>query len=360
MHRKRPLSDKELYEALMNDSDDECEREIPLEDGFSDISETEDVLEEPEGNISFTELENESVVMSEPESNKSESHTDEERDVVVADRTWKYIAPKKGKKKVSEFIRQDKGLTDKSKNVLSVIDCFRIFISSDIIEMIIKYSNQRAKTFINLYNDKHENKLPEWVDIDRTELDAFFGILILTGRFREARESVHNIWSIKNQSLSRPVYRAIMSRNRFIDILRFIRFDDLNTRVQRKEQDKLAPLRDIADIFAKNCRESYCPSACGTIDEQLVSFRGRCPFRVYIPSKPGKYGIKIWALCDAENFFCCNFQVYLGKVGDVAERNQGPRVVKTLSSHWYGTGRNVTTDNFSRILRLPKNYWQKI
>lgn len=41
------------------DSDDEPERVIPLEDGISDASETEDVLEEPEGNISFSEYENE-------------------------------------------------------------------------------------------------------------------------------------------------------------------------------------------------------------------------------------------------------------------------------------------------------------
>jgi len=30
------------------------------------------------------------------------------------------------------------------------------------------------------------------------------------------------------------------------------------------------------------------------VDKQLALFRGRCPFKVYIPSKPGKYEIKIW------------------------------------------------------------------
>ena len=36
-----------------------------------------------------------------------------------------------------------------------------------------------------------------------------------------------------------------------------------------------------------------------TVDKQLVCFRGRCPFRQHIPSKPGKYGIKVWAICEA-------------------------------------------------------------
>lgn len=32
----------------------------------------------------------------------------------------------------------------------------------------------------------------------------------------------------------------------------------------------------------------------------LVPFRGRCPFRQNIPSKPAKYGINIWAACDSK------------------------------------------------------------
>jgi len=37
----------------------------------------------------------------------------------------------------------------------------------------------------------------------------------------------------------------------------------------------------------------------GTIDETLVVFRGRCPFKMYIPSKPANYGIKVFSLVDA-------------------------------------------------------------
>ncbi|GBP22160.1 hypothetical protein EVAR_10670_1 [Eumeta japonica] len=39
------------------------------------------------------------------------------------------------------------------------------------------------------------------------------------------------------------------------------------------------------------------------IDEKLEEFRGRCSFRQYIPSKPNKYGIKIYALTDAKMFY---------------------------------------------------------
>lgn len=58
------------------------------------------------------------------------------------------------------------------------------------------------------------------------------------------------------------------------------------------------------------------------VDEYLVGFRGRCPFKQYIPSKPAKYGIKIWAACDAKTSYCFNMQVYTGKpAGAQHEKN---------------------------------------
>ncbi|RZC33367.1 DDE Tnp 1 7 domain containing protein, partial [Asbolus verrucosus] len=108
-------------------------------------------------------------------------------------------------------------------------------------------------------------------------------------------------------------------------------FDDIQTRSIRKENDKLCLLREASDLFVKSCREPYNASEMAlTIDEQLASFRGRGPLRVYMANKSVKYGIKIWVRSHSKFSYYCNFEVYLGKVGDVPETNQGPRIVKTL------------------------------
>jgi len=60
-------------------------------------------------------------------------------------------------------------------------------------------------------------------------------------------------------------------------------------------------------------------------------FRGKCPFCMFIMSKPGKYGIKLWVAADAKNFYACNMQVYTGKSGGVKEKKQGLPVVKIWS-----------------------------
>lgn len=75
-----------------------------------------------------------------------------------------------------------------------------------------------------------------------------------------------------------------------------------------------------------------------TVDEQLVAFRGRCPFKQYIPSKPAKYGIKIWTLCDSKTSYVWKLQIYTGKdPGLKAEKNQGMRVVCDLSNELRGS-----------------------
>ena len=91
-----------------------------------------------------------------------------------------------------------------------------------------------------------------------------------------------------------------------------------------------------------------------TVDEQLCNTRGRCSFKSYIPSKPGKYGIKIWCICDAENAYFLNGQIYTGKSGNSTEVNQGERVVRDLSKNYLHSGRNITTDNFFTTMQLSK------
>lgn len=99
-------------------------------------------------------------------------------------------------------------------------------------------------------------------------------------------------------------------------------------------------------MFVDNCKKAYIPGSHLTVDEQLVSFRGRAPFRVYMKSKPDRYGIKIWALVDCATLYTMNLQIYLGKLGNKPEKNQGARVVLDLVQCVPG-GRGITTDNFT-------------
>jgi len=101
------------------------------------------------------------------------------------------------------------------------------------------------------------------------------------------------------------------------------------------------------ELWVKSFQDCYIPNENLTVDEQLVTFRGRCPFRQFIPSKPGKYGMKIWALCDSVTSYVYNMQVNTGREEEQnREVNQGQRVVFDLISGLDKSGRNVICDNF--------------
>ena len=103
-----------------------------------------------------------------------------------------------------------------------------------------------------------------------------------------------------------------MSEKRFKFLMATMRFDDRNTRVARQYTDNFAPIRDIWNHLVENCIKLYTPSQNLTVDEQLLTFRGNCPFRVYIPSKPGKYGLKIFSINDVSTTYMFNAIPYIG------------------------------------------------
>ena len=130
---------------------------------------------------------------------------------------------------------------------------------------------------------------------------AFLGLLVLSGVKRVGHVSFLELWATDGSGIE--IFRACMSYNRFLFLLLAVWFDDRTTRSQRKETDKLTAIRYILDEIVHNCKNTYCLSEFLTIDETLVPFRGRYRFIQYIPSKPAKYGVKIFALCDAKTYF---------------------------------------------------------
>lgn len=73
---------------------------------------------------------------------------------------------------------------------------------------------------------------------------------------------------------------------------------------------------------------------------QIVPYRSRCPFRVYMKSKSTKYGLKVWVLADTE-------------IGGKSERGQDKRVVLDLISD-LGFGYGIATDIFFTTLELAE------
>ena len=121
----------------------------------------------------------------------------------------------------------------------------------------------------------------------------------------------------------------------------------------------MAAFSYIWGLFIKNCKTQFSLGAYTTVDEQLVPFRGRCPFTQYMLNKPAKYGIKIFWLYDASLPYASNARIYVGRQpGSEPEKNLGQNVVIHLASPLHGSGRNVSMDNYFTGVPLAKTMLQ--
>ncbi|KAK9679981.1 Transposase IS4 [Popillia japonica] len=148
-------------------------------------------------------------------------------------------------------------------------------------------------------------------DLRPTNIDEINALILLyLAGVRKAKYlNTEDLW--KTDGTGIETFRLIMSLRRFRALLRFIWFDDISTRQERVTQDKLAPVRDLFDHFNENLKKCYSHSDYVTIDEKLEAFRGKRGFRQYIPSKPNKYGVKIFAISDAKMFYISHLEVYV-------------------------------------------------
>ncbi|XP_018395958.1 PREDICTED: piggyBac transposable element-derived protein 4-like [Cyphomyrmex costatus] len=248
------------------------------------------------------------------------------------------------------IIRQRNG-PHRSTETLSISNTFKKIFTVHMVDIIIRHTNKKALSVYAAFNAAHPDSKREWKPVTVQEIYSFMAILICSGVNNSNTDHTSDMW----HSNSYPLYRATMGLNRFRNILRFIRFDDANTRQQRAKEDKAAPIRDLWTMLNANLSKMYKPTENLTIDEQLYPFRGRTKFTQYIPSKPAKYGIKIWWICDAENAYPLHGIIYTGKTGNVREKNQGERLVKELAAAYRGSGRNITMDNFFTTLPFAKH-----
>ncbi|UYV71614.1 hypothetical protein LAZ67_8003857 [Cordylochernes scorpioides] len=196
--------------------------------------------------------------------------------------------------------------------------------------------------------------LPCSKQFDENEIRCLLGLIIIIGKNRASHLHFKEIWNANGTGIE--ICRAAMAYERFLFLLRVIRFDNVLTRQIRRDNDKFAALREIFEMFVANCKQMYSPGEYLTIDEKLIPFRGKCNFRQYIPNKPAKYGLKIYMMSDAHTFYTVNMEPYVGNNrGPFYKSNASDDVVKRLVEPVSGTKRNITTDNWYTSFPLAQS-----
>lgn len=322
------------------------------------------LLERSEPDLEYDDFEHEEVVYenasyaSEPEEDhlsndeydeSSDTDMSAESDVETPQQVGPFILGKDGHR--WNCHAPDRRGRRSAENIVTHLPCVRGAAST------ARYAYQSWKLLLNeamiseiflrtneeITKRKIYNVNPTFRLTDEYELLNLFGLYYAAGVLKSSKLNLDDLWS---PDFGMDLFRASMSKRRFQFLTSCLRFDDKSTRPERKQTDRFAPIRDIWEAFVSNSKSLYSPHEYLTLDEQLVSFRGRCSFRTYMPKKPDKYGMKIVMLNDAKTFYMLNAEPYVGPVKKRPDELVPEYYVRTMTEPVHQTGRNITYDNW--------------
>jgi hypothetical protein len=148
------------------------------------------------------------------------------------------------------------------------------------------------------------------------------------------------------------------TQDSFLQIRRYIHFV-YNASLLPKDNPKWHHLQKIQIIINKILttlaagwilRKQIC------VDESMIKYMGRfVSFIQYMPAKPIKHGIKVYALCCAYTGYLYGFEIYTGK-GNTPDGSPKGVISRLLyaAGATGASGRILYTDNFYTSLAVMK------
>ena len=149
------------------------------------------------------------------------------------------------------------------------------------------------------------------------------------------------------------LFSKTMPRDRFLEIMKYLRFDLKSERRRNLKKAKFCLASSLWNPFIENCKKAFRPNANTTVDKQLLPCNSRCKFIQYMANKPDKFGIKFWMAADVETKYLFNGFPYVGKDESRSGNVSVPTdVVIKLMMPLFKKGHNVTSDNYFTSLDL--------
>lgn len=245
-------------------------------------------------------------------------------------------------------------------NAKSPVDYFEIFFEK-VIPHLCKWTNERADMYFEEIDYKtfkvHGLK---WRPVEEGEMYVFFSYVFLMGLVK--LPELVDYWSNSIFCSGPKIFSSqIMSRNRFLSILKFLRFSSPKAYIKGK------PLTRLAQYFAyvrEVCQVVVDPGEHLAIDECLMLYKGKLHFRQYIKDKRSRFGLKLFCVCPSDEQFqgyTWNFSLYTGKdiydiplYSDSSNLPVSERIVVFLAQNLLDEGRHIIVDNWYLSTRLTQ------
>lgn len=243
----------------------------------------------------------------------------------------------------------------------TVQDYVDIFLPYELMSNLATWTNKRAliESVVRAEwedDDKIADVDFEWKEVDAREMRVFIGVTLMMGIVR--KPGVDDYWS--TESILRTPYPAdCISRNRYKQILKFIRFSDPYL---VDKENRSTRLNQFEEMMLSLCN-LFIPGQLLSLDESLLLHKGKLKFKMFIRTKRARFGIKIFILCDHSGYMLAHI-VYYGAAtdfGEIEDLSKSEIIVVQLLEKagllekWY----LVTLDNWYSSVRLAEYLFRR-
>ncbi|KAM7310521.1 piggyBac transposable element-derived protein 3 [Ixodes scapularis] len=219
------------------------------------------------------------------------------------------------------------------------IDYFLGLFPESLLEHIVFQTNLYA-----VQNGK------ETLRLTVPELKVFLGICLVMTYIKYPR--IRHYWS-KESGLRMGVIADAMYVNRFEELRRFLHFNDNNE--STTDDDRILKIRPVIDTLNRTFSLAVDPEEYQSVDEMMIPFKGRSSIKQFLPSKPKRWGFKVWVRAGASGYIY-KFEVYQGGSGGrskpSSECGVAGDVVLRLTQGLEGKNHKVYADNLFTSLPL--------
>jgi Transposase IS4 len=155
-----------------------------------------------------------------------------------------------------------------------------------------------------------------------------------------------------------------MTRDAFLFLERYLHFADNSqfggTGSGNRQRPSLFKIQPLLDILSENLKWWWTAGQKICIDESMILYKGRAvAFVQFMPAKPIKHGIKVFALCCAFTGLLLAFEVYTG--ADNASYSSNWELIEKLiisAGLTNAYGRILYTDNYYTSMRVARKLYE--
>ena len=229
---------------------------------------------------------------------------------------------------------------------------------TNLTEMTQLRANQRREARPNSYFAK---QMPADKSLSIAEMKAFIGCRLYM-EYSCQRRAYRDYFCVNGKDfvIETPGFNSIFARDRFLAIWSFLHtVNELDPTLDKS--DKIYKNRKMIDDLQEKFRNYFCAPFFLALDEGMIPAKNRLAIKQYIPSKPIKWGIKSFLICDSETGYILGIIIYLGKEDEPYKDlgATGNTVVRLLhKANCAGKGHCVVMDRFYSSVLLAEHLYR--